>query len=453
MRLLPRLPHLLALAVLILLATPCPGCCPHSETTKPNLVIVLVDTLRADHVGYHGYARATTPNIDAVKKRSVAFMNHYSHSSRTGPAVASIFTGLHPRSHGLLTEWNARGALASAQVTLAEILSRHGYTCSGFVGNFAVSRGLGFAQGFDTYEYIESSGAPDVNRLALSALEERSGPFFFYLHYMEPHSPYEAPEEYRGLFEDSPYEGPITGNHYQLDDIMLGELSPTDRDIRRLETLYDQDIRYLDDEFQSVVDVLESSGTLDNTVFVFVADHGEEFWDHGSVLHGYTLYEEQLRVPLFISAPGFEGEEEIQAITRHVDLLPTLLELLQIEEAVEVQGTSLVPWMRDTKRDEPTGPVYAQASLRAVKTSKGDSYSSHGWKLIRMRLPGYREELYQLLDDPHERRDLAAERPETVERLREEMRQFEEILPVGQAGEALLSEEDIEKLRALGYVN
>jgi arylsulfatase A-like enzyme len=118
-----------------------------------NLVIVLVDTLRSDHLGYHGYRREVSPNIDSMREKSVAFMNHYSHSSRTGPSAASIFTGLHPRSHGVvnpLTKWDAKGTLAEEQETLAEILKNNGYQCHGYVGNYNVTPRFGFGQGFDT---------------------------------------------------------------------------------------------------------------------------------------------------------------------------------------------------------------------------------------------------------------------------------------------------------------
>lgn len=423
---------------------------------RPNLVIVLVDTLRADHLGYHDYRRKTSPRIDALKQQSTAFMNHYAHASRTGPSTASIFTGLHPQSHGVvnpLTKWDAKGTLSDEQTTLAEILSRKGYNCRGFVGNLNVRKRFGFAQGFDDYRFIRSTAAPDIRKKAQEVIEEDPAPFFLYLHYMEPHSSYRAPKPYRRLFVTDNYEGPVTGAHHQLDDILRGKLKVEKRDIEQLITLYDQEIRCIDDEIHKIVQLLKSAGAWDNTVFVFTADHGEEFWDHRGLLHGYTLYEEQLHVPLYIFAPWIKGGEQILSVTRHVDLLPTLLDLLGIETDRPFQGKSLMPFINGEKQGKDAGPVFAQASLKAVKTVQGESYMKDGWKLIRMRIPRLTESLYYIPDDPAEQNDLAAKKPEKLSELRDEMLRFQKSLPVGKGGEVTLSTEEIDQLRALGYMN
>jgi arylsulfatase A-like enzyme len=374
-----------------------------SKEKPVNLVIVLVDTLRSDHLGYHGYTRPTSPKIDGLANRSIVFKNHYSHSSRTGPSVASIFTGLDPRSHGVvnpLTHFGAVGTLSESQETIAEILNTNGYQCYGYVANLNVTARFGFGQGFDQYEFLTSTSAVDISRLAAQVISEQPEPFFLYLHYLEPHSPYSAPGSYRHLFVEPGYNGPINGTHHQLDEIVAGKLVPDTGDMAHLEALHDQEIRYFDDVFGDLLDLLRKNKLSDNTIIVFVADHGEEFWDHESVLHGYTLYEEQLRVPMFIHDPRRERPETIETITRHIDLLPTILDMLDLNIETQAQGASLTPWMDGKETPAAVGPVHAQVSLRAVKLVQLVSFMRDGWKLIVQTLPQASIELYHVQSDP-----------------------------------------------------
>ena len=455
----------IALVLLLLFVYGC------ARDERPNLIIVLVDTLRADHLGYHGYERDTSPTIDALADSSIRFMNHYSHASRTGPAVASIFTGLHPRSHGVvnpLTHFDAKGTLGDEQTTLAEILSENGYDCYGYVANINVKAEFGFAQGFDTYEWIEKrvvSGleraargmiqpaiAEEISAAATAKLADRREPFFLYLHYMETHTPYAAPLRYRFKYVDPDYDGVMTGLHLQLDEIIAGRLSADADDGAHLNALYDQEIRYFDDEFRKLLGFLDERGLRENTIIVFVADHGEEFFDHGSVLHGYTLYDEQLHVPCFIHDPRADSPRALDTITRHVDILPTLLELMDVPSTGDVQGRSLAPAFRGEDLPDSSTPVLAQASLRAVKTIQQQSFTLDGWKLIETMVPTPGEELYHVAEDPAESRDLLAEQPDVAARLRDEMRRFVETLPVGTGGVVELSEDDKARLWSLGYL-
>jgi len=439
---------LLALAIVMI--------CFITTKKKPlNLVIVLVDTLRSDHLGYHGYSTPTSLQIDSLAKKSITFMNHYSHSSRTGPSVASIFTGLHPRSHGVINPLNyfdAKGTLSETQVTLAEVFKRNGYACYGYVANPNVSSHFGFSQGFDHYQFVQSMEGPDLNRLAHKIIEEQKGPFFLYLHYMEPHSPYRAPRPYSQMFMEPDYGGPITGFHWQLDQIVAGKLIPRSEDIKHLKTLYNQEILYCNDILRELLYFLKKHNLQNNTVIIFTADHGEEFWDHGSVLHGYTLYEEQLRVPMFIYDPSREISSRVDAITRHIDLFPTILEILGIEEDIRVQGRSLLPWVEGTETSPAAGPVYAQVSLRAVKIVKLTSFMRDGWKLIINHLQKNSVELYHIQKDPQETQDLSPIREKMTKLLKSELVKFEESLPKANIRIKQFTEEEIERLRILGYI-
>jgi len=430
---------------------------PACTTTEapPNLVIVMVDTLRPDHLGYHGYALPTSPQIDALAGRATVFMNHHSHSSRTGPAVASVFTGLHPRSHGVLdplTHFDSRGTLAATRETLAETLKDNGYGCFGYVGNPNVSPRFGFSQGFDRYELLTPGVAPEVNRLADEAMGAQGGPFFMYLHYMEPHSSYRAPELYREMFVTPGYSGPITGEHKQLDDIVAGRFRPGRADVNQLEALYDQEIRYFDDMFGELLGSIERHGLADNTIVVFMSDHGEEFLDHGSALHGYTLYQEQLRVPMFIYDPRREGATRVDALTRHVDFLSTILDVLGISAATPQQGVSLVPWMEGRETSAASGPVYAQVSLRAVKTVDVVSFEKGGWKIIVNKLPEQTYELYRVNEDPGEQRNLRHDDPAITQLVGDQLMKFEKSLPRADVQTVDLTDEEVKRLKSLGYI-
>lgn len=420
------------------------------DKPRPNLIVVLVDTLRADHLSYHGYGRETSPHLDRFAAESTAFLNHYSHASRTGPSVASLFTGLYPRSHGVLNPLEARdakGILSERQTTLAEILERHGYSSHGIVTNINVSPRFGFDQGFASYASLERSSRIDIADLELTA------PFFLYLHYMEPHSPYNAPDPFRNTWTDPNYQGPVTGRHRQLDHIVAGELVPDAEDQSQLTALYDQEIRHFDDQFAKLLETLESRALLENTLLLVTADHGEELFDHGSVLHGYTLYEEQLRVPFILRDPRNENPTRLSAITRQVDVLPTLLELMGISYDGTIQGRSLVPLISGEGGDPAKDSgVFAQTRLNAVKTVKSRSLLADGWKLIVNDLPEPGHELYHIPTDPEEQHNVATSNAAMARKMRQRLRDLIQSLPLATEEQVDLTDEEKEELRSLGYV-
>jgi len=427
-----------------------------------NLILILVDTLRADHLGYQGYSRATSPRLDSLAEDSVVFLRHTGHASRTGPSVATLFTGLHSRSHGVvnpLSHFDAKGTLDASRLTLAEILSEEGYRCAGFTANLNVSERFGFSQGFEFYQLLGWQKAEVLNRAALAWIEgwtaeaEPRSPFCLYLHYVDPHSPYEAPAPFVKNFASPDYRGPITGSHSQLDEMVAGRLELGDADLAQLRALYDAEISYLDSQIGALLLALEVEGLLDESLVVFVADHGEEFLDHDSVLHGYTLYEEQLRIPLMIRHPELPARR-VSRLSRQVDVLPTLLELLGIAIPEPLQGESLATLMKAEQSPDvgDEAPVFAEASLRAVRTVALDSYSRGGWKLIETRVPEARKQLFNLHDDPQERHDRFASEPEVAERMSAELQRFRDALPVGRSETVPLSEAEIRELQSLGYL-
>ncbi len=423
---------------------------PAEPAAAQNLVILLADTLRADHLGAWDYERPTTPILDALASEGLRFTRHYSHSSRTGPSVATIFTGLYPRSHGVvnpLDAFDAKGTLATDQTTLAEILAGRGWQTAGFVTNRNVSERFGFAQGFDTYQWSAAAPATTVHRAATGFLDEiGTQPFFLYLHFMETHSPYDTPPEAPQPFVDPDYSGPVTGAHAELDAMLRGNYTPDEADIAHLIGLYDQSLLALDTAIGGILEELAQRGLAENTTVVFLSDHGEEFLEHGGLLHGYTLFEEQLHIPLVIRSPGVDPGI-VHRATRQVDVLPTLLELLGVEVERPFQGTSLVG---TPPGDDP--PVYASTQIRAVVTAKAESFRVSDWKYIRTELPQATEALYHLAEDPGERQDRGADEPRRMDEMRRAMEALLRAFPVAPGARVQLTEEEIGELRALGYV-
>jgi arylsulfatase A-like enzyme len=433
--------------------------CTTKETNNLNVIIILLDTLRADHVGFYGYQRNASPHIDIFAEKSTVFLEHYSHSSRTGPSVATLFTGLYPQSHGVvnpLSHWDAKGTLAASQTTLAEILKSNGYVTAGFNGNPNVVSRFGFNQGFDIYKTFfgkvpMNNLTPLITDEAINFLTNQKGkqPFFLYLHYMDTHSPYYTHDTLDADFTDPRYKGPLTGDHWQLDEILSGKYIPTKKDIQHLIDLYDQELLYFNHHLRKLIEHSEGLGFLDNSIVIFVSDHGEEFFDHGQVLHGYTIYEEQLRVPLIIYIPE-RLPKMVKGITRHVDVLQTILELLHIQEPKHLQGRSLLPQMNGQKVKKV--PVFAQAQLRAVKTVQAQSARFENWKIIQHIIPEKHVELYNLQQDPEELQNCAVNETNRTRKMQNELAIFMKSLPDEQGEVVTLTPKEIEVLRSLGYI-
>jgi arylsulfatase A-like enzyme len=352
---------------------------------RTNVVFIVVDTTRADHIGSYGYRRDTTPHIDRLAEKSTVFEQAYSHTPWTMPSVASLFTSLPPRDHGIV-KWEQ--PLALEHLTLAEHLQAHGFLTAGFVSHLIFFPEYRFNQGFEHYDVsvlregdpVELTTSREISDLAIRWLrEEAHDPFFLWLHYFDPHGVY---------LQHEPY---VWG----------------DQAIDR----YDSEIRHTDEQIGRVLSSLETLGMADDTIVVVVADHGEEFGDHGGIRHSKTLYDEVVRIPLVIYVPGF-SPRRIDTIVSESDVAPTLCRLLGL-------------------------PVPA-------------SFAGRRWKLVIDRETGARM-LFDLARDPGEKRNMTAERADVVARLE---RAIAEHYAQGrtQVDEHELSEPLREQLEALGYL-
>jgi len=413
----------------------------------------VIDTLRADHLGVYGYSKPVSPHLDALAAESVVFERAYAQSGWTRTSMASILTGLTPFAHHVL---GRQDALPPSLPTLAGILRSAGYDTAGIVTNANVAPELGFGRGFDHYRplYTRHDDSPPAGRLngeLLAWLQSRrqGAPFFAYLHSLEPHDPYEPPEPFRSRF--APHLATTLRDPEEVPAALARDPKLRPEAVRAdFEALYDGEIAANDAAFGLLLQSLRAAGLYDDTLIVVVSDHGEELLEHGRWGHGHSLYTEILHVPLILKLPhGRRAGERRNNIARQIDLLPTLLAAVGEPVPPEAQGRDL---LADTA-GEADPPVLSLLRLDRVELA---SLVDRGRKLIQWnpdRPPGH-QELYDLRDDPQERRDLTAQGPRWAGLMTGRLRQLrsDHERPVA-APRVLLDGEVRHQLRALGYIH
>jgi arylsulfatase A-like enzyme len=413
--------------------------------------LISLDTLRPSALGCYGHDRPTSPTLDRLAHEGVVFENAMATSPWTLPSHASLLTGLYPRRHAVKTD---RHRLPAQIVTWAQLLEERGFATAAIVNSGFVSRRYGFGRGFADFEYVRekrSRNQPfEVTRRALQWLSERGdAPFFLFVHDYQIHSDYAALPHYQELFV-RPYAGPANGTTMQLGRIRSGRLQLKARDVEHLLDLYSAGVRQTDEQIDRLLRHLEESDRLDETLVIVTSDHGEEFLEHGGVLHGRTYYEEILHIPLIFYGPSLPSGQRIADPVSLVDVLPTALALLGVSAPSQIDGVDLSPlWGNASSQNLADRLLFAEADhnneepdmLRAVR---------HGrHKLIHNRLTG-RSELYDLASDPEEQSDLSAEQPEMARRL---LDQLQGSFPPDIEAEPLpeISPEWRQELEALGY--
>jgi choline-sulfatase len=432
-------------------AQPAPGARPL------NVIVYLVDTLRADHLGCYGYARPVSPRIDAFSRQAVRFRHTVAQSSWTRPSTCTILTGLLPRTHGVN---GRRDVLSEAAVTLAERLRERGYETAGFITNGNVARGFGLAQGFKTYRMLpgKRNSATDVNAAAaewLATQWTKDAPFFLYLHTAEPHAPYNPPPPFRQRFAPGVQDENLSRLRF-LKRLEKRDIAATPEVRKHLLDLYDAEIAANDDAFGALLELLVQRGLWQDTVIVFLSDHGEEFLDHGGWEHGKTLHNEMLDVPLIVRAPGLATGKVVERQAQHADVVPTILDLLRLPVPPGLEGRSLRPWMTGTG-DGAEGDNDAETEAFSWLDEDGirsAAVTTPAWRLIENRLPIPARLLYDRRADFAEHRDLTGQSPVRTgffgARLRAEERFRKGRL---RGGEATVDAELRKQLEALGYLH
>ena len=421
-----------------------------------NLVVVSIDTLRADHLGVYGYPQETSPNLDAFARDAVVFTRAVSASNETIASHHALFQSELP-SRALL---RARRA-----PTLATILKAQGWRTAAFTDGGPMSGVNGFARGFDVFD-AGNHGLEDSLPKAIDWLDEAAAgpsPFLVFLHAFDVHSPYDPGPPWDSRFHPA-YTGPLTGpgTRALLRGLRPGAaherpaepltVSPDDR--RKLASLYDGGIARADALLASLLTRLAAADLRNDTAIAILSDHGEEFWDHGSVLHSHTLYQELLHVPLILRVPGWEDAAgRVDVRVSLLDVTPTLLEILGTARPTALRGRSLVPLVRDgdaVRHAFPSEGLSSGSYLQSVIQGR--------YKLIRRNHePGAPVELYDLDSDPRERADLAGALPDVrvrMARLLDRTRLADRRAvshPLDDPEQ--LDDETRERLRELGYLD
>ncbi len=439
-----------------------PQLSPH-RSQRPNILLVSIDTLRADHVHCYGYERETTPNIDALAAEGVRFTQMTSSSSWTLPAHVTMLTGIPPQHHGVVNDGTKLGPQVT---TLPEVLKGAGYQTAGFVSGVYLLPMYGFDQGFDTYDYsaalnnesVFSVTSPKMEKLTTNWLAQRSEadrqkPFFVFLHFFDVHFDFVPPAPFNRMF-DPDYTGPVDGRHFIDNDLYNPNMDP--RDYRHLLSLYDGEIRSTDYHLGRVLDYLKSTGELDNTIVVVTADHGEEFFDHGRKGHRMTLFEEVVHVPLVIRYPRrIPAGTQVDDQVRLMDVSATILDLAGVD----------VPPAFGMKQDDPRfRPLNLMARVEGrpnvpVVASYGELHDT----IFSIRTPVLKfvyepdrdyGQLFDLTKDPKEKDNLYYKEPEESAVLKDRIKAFRE----GNRNPRLaqphqVDEEQLKRLRSLGYVH
>lgn len=435
-------------------------------TRRPNIVLISVDTLRADHLQMYDYERNTAPKLGLIASEGIVFENAFSQAPKTAPSHMTMLTGLYPESHGVKNLGEDENSALSHDVpTLAEILGSDGYSTGAVVAGGHVSSSLGFDRGFQYF--AEEAWLETALDRAIEIVRDFANsdePFFLFLHTYSVHDPYVPPPAYQ-IFNSEDYSGNIIGTRESLNELSGEQWSQqhdlywqavdpnSPEDVQRLKDLYDAAILHTDNLIGKFLAALMALGVFDDTVIVVLSDHGEEFQDHGGFQHE-TLYEEILRVPLIIRLPdSFGGAPRgvrIQNKTRLVDLLPSILELLNVPIPDSVQGKSFFSeaMMKGNEEREifSQWPREEQFALQ-----NGD------WKLI-CSMPDSCDQLYDLQADPLETVNLLGSYPDQVTNLRQRLRtvlaESRKIAADAEAGwEAELGSDRQDQLKALGYLD
>ena len=414
-----------------------------SAPAPPQHILLLsLDTLRADHLGTYGYERDTSPFLDSLFARGLVFDRAHAAAPWTLPSHASILTGLHPHRNGAVA---GKRGLAKNVATLPELLAAQGFSTASIVSSRFLGERHGLQRGFSHTAVIDErpQPGPPVTAAALAWAEQVGDqPAFLFLHYYDVHSAYDPAEPYRAQFA-APYDGLADGTTPQLQKVRTGEIVFDERDMAHVRALYDGEIRELDDELARLFAGLEQLPFGQDMLVIVTADHGEEFLDHGDVLHGRSMHRELLHVPLALIGEGIAPGRRDELAT-HVDVLPTVLSLLGADTPDGLDG-------RDLSQPDPARRfVFGEADHNNEIDDTLRMVTDGHHKLILDKSDGSRA-LYDLRADPGETVDVADQNPAVTALFLGHLDAFENSSALGEAASAL-SEDDRRALIELGYL-
>jgi hypothetical protein len=428
-----------------------------------GIILISLDTLRADHLGVYGYHRNTSPFIDSFGKESIVFNNAVVQSPWTLPSHMSIMTSLYPSFHGVLSTSNR---LADEHVTLAEVLRNGGYQTAAFVDGGFMNGSWGFHQGFDIYDDDREVGIKHILSKVIKWLDgNKSKPFFLFVHCYDIHSPYNPPAPYNSMFHDFTYKGGLVPSNNTLTAARQNEMELNEEDLRHFIALYDGGIRYTDEKIGEFLSYLREVGVYEQTLIIITSDHGEEFKEHDSMLHNQLYYRPNLHVPLIMHIPGHPKKGiRIRELARSIDLLPTILDIVGLPSLPTAQGKSLLPLIKQY------GNFIHRSLLNSVNFFKKDRLVSFAetlrnktdycWSIITetghqiISAPtSPNPQLFNILIDPLAQNDTAEGHDAIVEQLVTRYKDVYSVITRHKKSNVTLDKHTLEQLKALGYVD
>lgn len=415
----------------------------HYQYPHSNIILISVDTLRADHLGCYGYKKNTSPHIDKFSKESILFKQNIAHAPTTLPSHASIFTSLIPSHHG-----SFHTPLSEDVLTMAEILKLQGYKTVSFNDGGYVSAKFGFDQGFDLYDSFlkapQGTFKNRVNKAIRWIKENHPDKFFLFLHTYEVHHPYTPKEKYLTLFEDD-YSGNLPSDISVdlLRDINEKKLAIHQEDKSHIINTYDAEIRSMDESFSELLNFLKEYNLYDTTLIIFTSDHGEEFGEHGLMSwHGVTLFDEVLHIPLIIKFPNSTFSNTIvRQQVGSIDILPTLLDVIGIETSDIFEGSSLVDSIKGKKISSYVVSEIGKQE-KSIRTESLKYYRKHSSEM-----------LFDLIKDPLEQNDISYNHLNKTAKLKKELESFLDKRPqIFNKDQPNIDKKTLEVLKALGYI-
>ena len=436
-----------------------------NSPSGPNVILIVPDALRADHLGCYGYSRPTSPQIDKFAADALIFEKAISNAPWTKPSMGSVFTSIYPHEHQAFS-WMDN--LPDECLTIAEVFRNRNYDTFAIQTNPAITEKHNFRQGFQYYrEMVLEKGEVVTSSFNSWVKKHKKKPFFAYLHYMDTHVPYNAPKEFSQIFKIKDDALFIPGEFQTIDVRLLGEMGLSIRDKQSLVNLYDAAIKYFDSNFEKIVDNLKKLGILNNTIIILTSDHGEEFWEHDGFAHGHTVYNELLHVPLIIGYIPHLPKKRIKSYVQLLDLFPTILSLVGIKSDFKLRGTDLASAaLTDNQIIEEIfleGILYGSEKKGILKdgwklienTGKKNEGTFHPLgDLMKYKYPKYKKgfELYNINQDFSEKFNLINNYPQIAINLKKDLLAFRMTLPDFNQQKKTKLKEKLEDLKSLGYI-
>ncbi len=452
-----------------------------SGKTKPNVLLIVLDTARADHFSFMGYQRNTSPNIDKLASEGVIFEKAYSTNFWTLPSHASLFTALYPSQAGATSETNQ---LPQSNTTLAEVMKKSGYNTAAFSCNTWVGKERGFAKGFDEFYEMwrpdnnsvvpPQQGQPEWATLKkvlpwLQKQKENKNPFFTFINLNCAHMPYQPPETFRSKFLRFGYSNQQIERAAKIAGMwehLAGKLELSDEDFRIMTDLYDGEIAFADHCVGQITNQLKTLGTLDDTIVIITSDHGENLGDHGLIDHLLSMYETTLHIPLVIRYPESFKPSKTTDLVSMVDIAPTILDLCNITDGLNQTDSTTVSLVDSDKPKrkfiiaENERPLNGIALLKSAFPDFDTSTINYRMRAIRtdhhkfIWNVGDGRQLYDLNTDPNELLNIADKQTQTRDKLQAMLKNWMAQIPSASDISFLQGQdtESLEILRSLGYI-